>query len=61
MAFPDRLVTNIEKCPRCAGSHAAVKLRRFDPAPADGYAWFGECPQTKQPFTAKVAFQVESR
>lgn len=61
MAAQDKLVTGITKCPRCGAAHERIVLRAFDKPTDPEFKWYGECPDTKQPLTAKVKFEVEAR
>jgi hypothetical protein len=56
----DRVVVSIAKCPRCGGDHDRLPLRAFDPKPASGPEWFGQCPSSHQPITANVKLVVEA-
>lgn len=56
----DRVVATVEKCPRCGARHERMALKAFEPAPASGGKWFGQCPDTHQPITADVELVVKA-
>lgn len=42
---------DIDNCPRCLGSHVALKFRTFK-IPAREHNCFAMCPKTKEPIVA---------